>query len=197
MSRDIPKLDDSDGVVSVVAVGGVRSNAVLSAFRKAYVRLMMWLVARLLAAASVVDPIVRREVLALPEGFSFTMRVRSGTAGMGLRRDGDRMKPIKAWDREQYPLIFEYKHLTHAFLVLGFVEGTAVAFANDRITVDGNTSIAMKIIRALNRMEVIVLPRFIAKRAVKTYPDIKLMEKLVLASRVYGRLVLDLFGANG
>ena len=83
------------------------------------------------------------------------------------------------------------------FLVLGFVEGTAVAFANDRITVDGNTSIAMKIIRALNRMEVIVLPRFIAKRAVKTYPDIKLMEKLVLASRVYGRLVLDLFGANG
>ena len=38
------------------------------AIQKLYVRLMMWLVARLLTEASVVDPLVRHEVLALPEG---------------------------------------------------------------------------------------------------------------------------------
>jgi len=189
--------DEPLDVVTAAESSGERSEAAFFAVRKAYVRLMMWLVARLLAAASVADPIVRREVLALPEGFSFTMRVRSGTAGMGLHRDGDRLKPVKTWDQEQYPLVFEYKHMTHAFLVLGFVEGTAVAFANDRITVDGNTSIAMKIIRALNRMEVVVLPRVIANRAVKTYPDIGLMERLILAARVYGRFLLDLLGVDG
>jgi hypothetical protein len=187
---------DQASLVKVVPASGGKSSGVPYAFQKVYVRLMMWLVARLLAAASAVDPVVRKEVLALPEGFSFTMRVRSGVAGMGLRRDGDRLKPIRAWDRQQYPLVFEYKHVTHAFLVLGFVEGTAVAFANDRITVDGNTSTAMKIIRGLNRMEVVVLPRIIAERAVKSYPDIGLVEKLGLAARVYGRLILDLFGAD-
>ena len=187
---------DSASIDKVISTRSDRSGGVPYAFQKVYVRLMMWLVARLLAAASAVDPVVRKEVLTLPEDFSFTMRVRSGVAGMGLRRDGDRLKPIRAWDRQQYPLVFEYKHVTHAFLVLGFVEGTAVAFANDRITVDGNTSIAMKIIRGLNRMEVVVLPRIIAERAVKSYPDIGLMEKLGLAARVYGRLILDLFGAD-
>jgi hypothetical protein len=165
-------------------------------FQKTYVRIMMWLVARLLAAASVVDPVVRREVLALPEDFSFTMRVRSGGVGMGLCRVRDRLLPVKDWENEDYPLIFEYKHVTHAFLVLGFVEGTAVAFANDRITVEGNTSIAMKIIRGLNRMEAVVLPKIIAQRAIKSYPEIGLVEKLVLAVRVYGRLVADLVGVG-
>lgn len=166
------------------------------AIQKLYVRIMMWLVARLLAAASVVDPVVRREVLALPENFSFTMRVRTGSYGMGLCRVRDRLVPVGDWENEDYPLIFEYKHVTHAFLVLGFVEGTAVAFANDRIAVEGNTSIAMKIIRGLNRMEAVVLPKVIAKRAIKAYPDIGLMEKIVMALRIYGRLFADLAGVG-
>ena len=187
---------DTAGTIEVIAAKSDKRGGSLFVLQKTYVKTMMWLVARLLAAASVVDPVVRKEVLALPEGFSFTMRVRSGTTGMGLHRQGNRLRPIRGWRDVHYPLAFEYKHISHAFLVLGFVEATAVAFANDRITVDGNTSTAMKIIRALNRMEAIVLPRFIAQRAVKNYPDIGIKEKLVMALRVYWRLILDLFGAD-
>ena len=192
----MPMPDDQASIATVTPLSGGKSGGTPYFFQKVYVRLMMWLVARLLAAASIVDPVVRKEVLALPGDFSFTMRVRSGVAGMGLRRDGNRLIPVTDWGQREYPLVFEYKHVTHAFLVLGFVEGTAIAFANDRITVDGNTSIAMKIIRGLNRMEAVVLPRIIAERAVKSYPDIGLMEKLGLAARVYGRLVLNLLGAD-
>lgn len=178
----------------VGTVGG--SGRSFYAIQRFYVRFMLWLVGRLLAAASVVDPAVRREVEALPEGFSFTMRVRNGVAGMGVRRDGDRLRAIGNWSAVEYPMIFEFKHTTHAFLVLGFVESTAVAFANDRIAVDGNTSVAMKLIRSLDRMQAVVLPKLIATRAIKSYPSIGFFEKLGLAIRIYGRLVLDLFGAS-
>ena len=159
-----------------------------------YVRLMMWLVGRLLQAASAVDPVVRREVAALPENFSFAMRIHSGIAGVALRRDGDRLVTFRPAPDAGHPLVFEFKHVTHAFLVLAFVEGTARAFANDRMTLGGDAALAMKIVRCLNRMECIVLPKFVAARAVKHYPPIGLGTKLGLALRVYGRFVIDLFG---
>lgn len=161
-----------------------------------YVRLMMWLVARLLGAASAVDPVVQREVIALPADFSFAMRVRAGGAGMAMRRSGDRLRAIDPATAGPLSLAFEFKHLTHAFLVLGFVESTARSFANDRIAVDGDIALGMKLVRCLNRMEAVVLPRFVAVRAVKAYPDIGIAQKLTLALRVYGRMVLDLLGGN-
>ena len=159
-----------------------------------YVRVMMWLVGRLLQAASVVDPVIRAEVAALPADFTFAMRVQSGAAGMSMRRDGQRLATRKSLPGESLSLVFEFKHLTHAFLVLGFVEGTAKAFANDRMTLSGDAALAMKIVRCLNRMEAVVLPKFVAVRAVKRYPRIGLGTKLGLALKIYGRFLIDLFG---
>ena len=39
-------------------------------------------------------------------------------------------------------------------------------------------------------------PLIIAQRAIKAYPEIGLVEKIVLAIRVYGRLVADLAGVG-
>jgi hypothetical protein len=159
-----------------------------------YVRIMLWLVGRLLQAASGVDPVIRAEVAALPRDFSFAMRLHSGAAALVMRRDGDRLRAVPAEPGAGYSLTFEFKHVTHAFLVLGFVEGTARAFANDRMTMGGDVALAMKIVRCLNRMESLVLPKFVAARAVKAYPSIGLGEKLGLAAKIYGRLVIELFG---
>jgi hypothetical protein len=159
-----------------------------------YVRVMLWLVGRLLQASSRVDPVVRSEVAGLPSDFSFAMRLHSGAAALVMRRDGDRLKAVRATADTPCMLVFEFKHVTHAFLVLGFVEGTARAFANDRMTMSGDVALAMKVVRMLNRMECIVLPKFVAARAVKAYPQIGLGTKLKLAARVYGRLLIELFG---
>jgi len=159
-----------------------------------YVRVMMWLVGRLLQAASAVDPVIRSEVAALPADFTFAMRLSSGLAGLSMRRDGERLATRKSSAGESLSLVFEFKHLTHAFLVLGFVEGTARAFANDRMTLSGDAALAMKIVRCLNRMEALVLPKFVAARAVKRYPQIGLGTKLGLALKIYGRFLIDLFG---
>ena len=78
-----------------------------------------------------------------------------------------------------------------AFLVLSFQEGTARAFANDRIYVDGEVSHAIRLVRCLSRMEVLILPKLVAERAVKRYPAINLGEKINLAARIYGRVATN------
>ena len=71
-------------------------------------------------------------------------------------------------------------------MVLSFQEKTSVAFANDRMLVDGDVSYAVRMTRVLNRLESFILPRLIAERAVKEYPaTIKLPEKLISAARIY------------
>jgi len=161
--------------------------------QRTYVRFMLWLIGRLLQAASVVDEEVRREVRALPDGFSFAMRVRSGSAGLTLVRRGDRLRVVPASMARTPMLVFEFKHVAHAFLVVSFQESTPQALANDRLAVDGEYPSAMKMLRALNRMQAVVLPRFIAVRALKSCPSLGLGEKLRLAARIYGRLFIELF----
>lgn len=166
------------------------------ALQRTYVRLMMWLVGRLLQAAAVVDPVIIREVGHLDDGFSFVMRVRGSDLGFAMRKHAGALRLITLSDLGEPGLAFDYKHVSHAFLVLGFVEGTAQSFANDRMSVDGEIAASMKIVRCLNRMEAIVLPRIVATRALKAYPSIGLGEKLTMALKVYSRLVIQLFGGK-
>lgn len=163
--------------------------------QRRYVRFMLWLVGRLLQAASAVDPVLRRRVAELPEDFDFALRVRGGVAGMAMAREGERLVCLAA--DAPVGLVFEFKHVSHAFLVLAFIEGTARAFANDRLYVDGDVSRGVAAVRCLDRMQAVVLPAFVARRALKTPPRLPLAEKLPLAGRVYWRLITDLFGGAG
>jgi len=160
--------------------------------QRRYVVFMMWLIARLLQAASTADRAIRREVDDLPEGFSFSMRVRSGGPALTMRKVGDRLGTVPTSSTARPALAFEFKHLAHAFLVLSFQESTPQAFANDRLAIDGEFPSAMKVLRCLNRMQAVVLPKFVARRALKSYPSIGLLEKLTLAARIYGRFVIEL-----
>ena len=161
--------------------------------QRRYVAFMMWLIARLLQAASAADRVIRTEVAHLPEGFSFSMRVRSGAPGLTMRKSRDCLAVVRGVSHVRPTLAFEFKHLAHAFLVLSFQESTPQAFANDRLSIDGEFTSAMKVLRCLNRMQALVLPRFVARRALKEYPAVGLSEKLVLAARIYGRFLIDLF----
>lgn len=175
---------------------GSRRPGLAYRVQRGYVVLMMWLVGRLLQASSAVDPVIRDEVAKLPSGFTFAMQVRPGRTGFAMRKqDGQlRLQSLAATGAPQ--LSFDFKHFTHAFLVLGFIEGTATSFARDRMSVDGNLGAGMKIVRCLNRMEAVVLPKFIARRAVKAYPRIGLGEKLMAAARIYLRLLVQLLGGK-
>lgn len=164
-----------------------RLQPMISHARRSYVGLMFQVMGRALQAISEVDEKTRNETRALPEGFLFEMQVMPNGPKLIVEHTGDGLLYYHG-DSAPRPvdLSIQFKHLTHAFLVLSFQEKTSVAFANDRMLVDGDVSLAVRMTRVLNRLESFILPKLVAQRAVKEYPaNLHLPEKLMSAARIY------------
>jgi hypothetical protein len=161
--------------------------------KRPYVALMMDVIGRGLEAASQVDPKIQNEVKKLPAGFIFDMRALPNGPCFVMEKVGNcQLRYLGSRAPRKPDVSMKFKHLTHAFLVLSFQEGTARAFANDRILVDGDIGHTMKLVRCLNRMESLILPKFVAQRALKRYPHLSLLEKLAGGGRIYTQLAKNL-----
>lgn len=155
--------------------------------RRLYVELMFQVMGRALQAVSEVDATVQNDAKALPVGFLFEMMVMPQGSSLVVEHVGNgRFHYHKGSAPRPVDLSIQFKHIAHAFLVLSFQEKTSVAFANDRMLVDGDISYAIRMTRVLNRLESFILPKLVAKRAVKEYPaNLHLPEKLMSAARIY------------
>lgn len=162
-------------------------------WKRRYVALMMEVIGRSLEAASQVDKVIRSEVANLPDRLMFEMRViPNGPALVMVKTDEGSLRYVGTHAPRKVDVAMKFKHLQHAFLVFSFQEGTARSFANDRILLDGEIAYAMKIVRCLNRMESLILPKFIAQRALKRYPVLSLPEKLLGGGRIYSQVAKNL-----
>ena len=156
-------------------------------------RFMLALIGRLLAAASDTDPVIRGEIAAMPEGQVFVLGVRPSGPRMIIQEQGGVFRTLTEVPPGVPVSNFEFKHIEHAFLAMTFQESTPQAFANDRMVFEGDLAMAMTFVRCLTRMETLILPRPVARLAVKTYPgNLGLGAKLRGASRIYGRLLRHL-----
>ena len=161
--------------------------------KRPYVAFMMGVIGRALQAASEVDPIIQNEVKRLPADFMFDMRaLPSGPAFVMQKKGQTGLVFLGGEAPRKVDVSLKFKHLNHAFLVLSFQEGTAQAFANDRLLVDGEISDTMKLVRCLNRMESLILPKVIAEKALKRYPELAIKQKLTEGGRIYKQVVSNL-----
>lgn len=161
---------------------------------RVYVQIMIDVIARGLVSASHNDPEVKKEIAGFKVGQTLQMIVLPNVAQFTLQVTEEhtfKILPQKSSSRansatEKADLIVKFKHVSLAFLVFSFQESTAKAFARDRLVADGDVSDAIRFVRCLNRLEVIILPKIMAKLAVKNYPhDISLTEKISTAAKVY------------
>lgn len=164
--------------------------------QKAYVSTMMKIVGGGLAAASRVDADVQRNLAAFPAGYQICMTVFPSGPSFFLRMQENGIASVIDAPAGKPDLTIRFKHMTHAFLVFSFQESTAQAFANDRMVADGNVSHSIRLVRCLNRMETLILPKLVATRAVKRYDDVPLSEKLSKAIRIYGLVAKSLVTGN-
>ncbi|MGO1462706.1 MAG: hypothetical protein ACTHYN_06250 [Marinobacter sp.] len=164
-----------------------RIQPMASQARRLYVELMFQVMGRALQAVSEVDREVRQETWTLPEGFLFEMMVMPDGPKLIVEHVGEgRLSYHGKRPPSPVDVSIQFKHVTHAFLVLSFQEKTSIAFANDRMLVDGDVSYAVRMTRVLNRLESFILPKVVAKRAVKEYPEnLHLPEKLINAAQIY------------
>ena len=161
-------------------------SKLLPAAQRAYVTLMMDVIGRGLTSASKIDPEIHNETMGFPTGFILRMTVfPKGPSFTAQSQSDGSIKLLNKFDGKP-DLTVTFKHMSHAFLVFSFQEGTAQAFAHDRMIADGDVSHAIRLVRCLNKMEALILPKMVAKMAVKEYPkNLTLTQKLNFASRIY------------
>ena len=154
---------------------------------------MMVIVGRALSALSRIDDDAKAEIKGLPDNYLIQMVVVPSGPSFIVKTRGDGTLEVVGKSSEKADLAIKFKHLSHAFSVLSFQEGTAEAFTKDRMIADGELSASIRLVRILNRLESIILPKFIAKRAVKRYPDnLGCIEKITKAIRIYALAVRHL-----
>ncbi|KAF7276203.1 hypothetical protein GWI33_010823 [Rhynchophorus ferrugineus] len=174
--------------------GVITTKNVKPTLQHAYVALMMDVIGRGLVMANQVDPEIRTEISGFPVGLSFSMKVFPHGSQFVVKVQDDHSLVLIKNPTQKPDLTITFKHVTHAFLVFSFQESTAQAFANDRMIADGDLSYAIRLVRCLNRMEALILPKIIANLAVKAYPqDLTLKEKLSEAANIYLKVAQSYF----
>ncbi len=162
-----------------------------SKLKRAYVALMMRIVGRGLAIASRVDSDIAYELTHLPAEMTIAMRVYPNGPCCFLQKTDAGLSYLGVRDTGEADMNIIFKHLQHAWLLYTFQENTPIAFARNRIVLDGEIAHAIVFNRCLGRLLSLILPRLIARRAVKRYPAIALRDKFVLATSIYLRLPLE------
>ena len=141
--------------------------------KKDYVAMMMWFMGRAIQVAAVVDRAVKKEFTDMPDSFTFALSVMPNGPHMIVGKDQRGFVRYRGWNPagKKIDLQMKIKNIEAAMLIFTFQESTALATARERLIVDGEVAHACAIVRILDTVEVYLLPKIIAKLAVKRYPD--------------------------
>jgi hypothetical protein len=163
-----------------------------SYLKRAYLSINLWFMGRAIQAASRVDDRVRNEFRVLPEKFTFALGVMPDGPHFIVQKTGEDSARYlgRHIDAQPVDLKMEFKHLEAGMLTFTFRENTPVATARDRLVVDGEVAYACSVVRILDIVQIYLLPKVIARLAVKRYPRWPLGRKLINRTRIYWRSLI-------
>jgi aldehyde:ferredoxin oxidoreductase len=160
--------------------------------KRLYLSIMLWFVGRAMQAAAKVDKGVKKEFETIPSGFRFSLGVAPrGPAMVMEKTPAGKVKYVGSKPGgKPLDLNLVIKHLEGAILLFTFQESTAIAVARDRLVVEGDVPQACTVVRILDMVEVLLLPKIVAGLAVKRYPAWSPVRKHVGRCMVYVRAIL-------
>ncbi len=142
-------------------------------FINIYLNIMLWFVGRGVQAASRTDREVQEEFRRFPDNFVFSLGAYPDGPCMVVGKD--QKGRVKYLGRKiigrKIDLELVVKHPDLLFLLFSFQESTPVSNARDRLFVNGEVPYACGVVRILDIVQVYLLPGFIAKKAIKRYPE--------------------------
>lgn len=164
--------------------------------KRFYLSIMLWTVGKAIPVAARVDKEIKKELDKLPNNFTLRLMILperalgpffyakmlpAFVADKGLLPYG--MQMIIHKDKEgrlhyqgadprgkKFDLSMAFKSLEAAMMVFTFRESTPTGYAHDRFVVEGYLPYATAFMRVLDIVEVYLLPKPIARLAVKRYP---------------------------
>lgn len=160
--------------------------------KRIYTAIMLWFVGRAIQAAAKADGDVKKEFEELPDQFLFSLGVTPNGPRMLVGKDiNGRVKYMGSNPKgKKINVDMTIKNLEAAILLFTFQESTAISSCHDRLTVDGDIPNACSVVRILDMVEVYLLPKIIAKLAVKRYPKWPMDRKLKGRFQIYLRTIL-------
>ena len=163
--------------------------------KRMYLSILLFVVGRALQTAYRIDETIRKEIDSLGEDFAVALKIKEQGPSFFVKKEITKKGKIqfkykgKLKKESKTPsIIVNLKNIEAAFLLFTFRESTCQAEANSRIIVDGSLEDTLCFVRVLSRLEIFLLPRFIAKKAVKRYesPEKKWKKRF----QIYSGLIL-------
>lgn len=157
--------------------------------KRLYLSLMFWIVGRAIEAACKVDRQVRQLSDFIPYGLTFALNVAPDGPAMVVAKDKKgKVRYLDANINDRYiDLTLTIKNIEAAMLLFTFREAIVTAVARDRLIVHGDIPTACIVVRILERVEVYLLPKFLATLSVRRYPDLSMLRKVVGRGLIYLR----------
>lgn len=143
--------------------------------KKSVISIAMTCLGRAFQAASGFDPHIIREIRQMPEGLVIRMQVLPNGPAMTIVKRQDRIIHVPKF-RDQADLLISFKNIQCAFPVMAGMINAEEGFAQARMIVKGDIPMAMRLIRCINRLQVLLLPRLITSRVLKRAPRLTAKE---------------------
>jgi hypothetical protein len=141
--------------------------------KRMYVGLLLFIFGRAFQAVAKVDPAAKEEFANMPPDFMLDLCVVPNGPHMIVGKDKNGKIRYYGWNPKgkMITLSMKIKSLEAAILMFTFQESSCVATARDRLIVEGDLPVASGVLRIMDLLEVLLLPKFIAKLGVKRYPN--------------------------
>ena len=167
-----------------------------SFIKKMYLLIFMIITGRGIEAAAKVDKEVKEIFEKLPDGFTFYLGVSPAGPNMVVGKDKDGTVKYLGWKLygKKINLAMKIRNIEAGMKVFTFKESTATAYHFDRFFVEGDLPQALSIVRILDIVEVYLLPKIIAKLAVKRYPkwsEMSPLRKHIGRIRIYIKALIS------
>jgi hypothetical protein len=142
-------------------------------FKSAVVKTVLFVLGRGFQSIAKRDPEVNKEVDGWAEGFQIMFEILPAGPFMTLQKQDGRLRYC-GLIKTAADLVIDFKNVDTAFMMFTAQMSTAQAYAQHRLSVQGDIVNAMSMIRCLNMVEFYLFPGIIAKLILKRMPKMTL-----------------------
>lgn len=139
-----------------------------------YCRILLTVVGYTIRSLWVIDPEIRPDIERFPIGATCILTINPHGPSLHLRRIADAglivVRGSSTTEESTAPTLkLIIKDIVSALTIFTFKESTSVAAAHGRIIIEGSIPLGCAFVRILERAEIYLLPKVIARRAMIRY----------------------------
>lgn len=145
--------------------------------KKMVIKIAMVCLGRAFQSASRFDPVIIGEIRDWDDAFTVEMKVLPKGPCMCLVKNGPSIAYAGS-GKKRADLVIAFKNSGCAFPVMAGFINAELGFTQNRMVVSGDIPRAMSLIRCINRLQTLLLPRFICRRVLKRARPLTFTEHL-------------------